>query len=292
MSPSVMGPDVALQFAEFLEWLRDRHGQRPRTAITGGEPLAEAERLVLYSSQWGSFSDITLCTTAAIPLSSSEWSAIGGAGVNAARVSIHSTRGSDAQRWFGNPYDLGVVRENLRRMRGAGIALEVNYVLTTASADEGPHILEFCAREGIQRLRVLGLARQGRASKNWTVLKLPSEEEQRRLKCIADLCMNAGLPVDFAGFPGRTNCTHASEDGRCLGGLSFFHIATDGCVYPCPSVKALRRSAIGLLKHRSELPSAVGWSELPMSAQVDIRRSALEMMWGAKRNCEPALDPE
>lgn len=150
--------------------------------------------------------------------------------------------------------------------------MDANFLLTALTVDEASGVIEFCSREGFERLRVLGLARQGRASKNWEVIKAPAFTEGEAIRAIEDQCLSARLQVEFVGFPGQTPCAHADEHGHCLGGLRLFHVATDGRLFPCPSVKAIPERAIGQLAV-GDAPEALLSARLPVGAICALQYS-------------------
>jgi len=106
-------------------------------------------------------------------------------------------------------------------------------------------ICKYCTKRGIKKVRLLGLSKQGRAIKNWDQLSISDKENLAIVKYASELSIKRGISVEFAGLPNHRWCTHSDENGRCLGGKSFFHINTNGDIYPCPSVKSIKSKKIG-----------------------------------------------
>jgi len=238
-APMRMSAGVASSCAEFMQNLRSLRGSNVEIAITGGEPLGFRD-LNAYLRAWSKHvSEAILCTTCGLDMLPSQWSALAGAGLSTVRMSLHCVSAHSCLEIFGNAYCPGIVEANVDRLTKAGIALDVNFLLTTPTASHFQEVLEFCVQKPVRSIRVLGLSRQGRAPLNWTQLNMPPQVQVEVAQRIRAQCAQVGLPVEFSGLMSVSPCTHSDNDSACLGGSSFFHINTNGDIYPCPSVKSL-----------------------------------------------------
>lgn len=210
--------------------------------VGGGEPTT-SNILSLLISIWSENGNmIQLCTTGAIEVEKNYWRALSSVGLRIIYLSIPCVRG--CQDVIGKNYEFAVVDRNIERIMNAGIEIYVNFVLTKMNSNSFDEVLNYCISKGIKKMRVLGLAKQGRAIKNWERIALSNSEIEFLVKGIIGRSRSLPLTLEFAGLPSYERCTHM-DNGRCLGGKSFFHINTNGDVYPCPSTKSIKSEKIG-----------------------------------------------
>lgn len=238
--PVDMGLDTALACLDFAH----RIGKNGPIVITigGGEPIT-LDILSLFISVWSKNSNIIkLCTTAGTEVEKDYWRTLSSIGLRIIHLSIPCVR--DCQDVIGENYEFAVVDRNIERIMNAGIEIYVNFVLTKMNSNSFDEVLGYCISKGIKKIRVLGLAKQGRAIKNWRRIALPNSEIEFVVKRITERFRGLPITLEFAGLPNYERCTHM-DNGRCLGGKSFFHINTSGDVYPCPSTKSIKSERIG-----------------------------------------------
>ena len=139
----------------------------------------------------------------------------------------------------------GKVNSNISLILKKGIAVDVNYVVSKVSETDYNSVIKYCLDRKVRLLRILGLAKQGKAVRNWEKVKLSILEEADLIEKINDLAESHGMSVEFVGLPNQMRCSHSDLFGRCLGGREFFHVNTNGDIYPCPSTKSLIKRKIG-----------------------------------------------
>jgi MoaA/NifB/PqqE/SkfB family radical SAM enzyme len=237
--------------AAFTESLSRRVGNSVSVAVGGGEPLVCRALGPFLKVMQEHALDTILCTTAAPFINEELWRLVI-SNVKTARVSLHTVDRELAKDIFGPRYSLDAVLQNIARLIASGVRVEVNTLVTALNAGHIDPIVRLCTRIGVQRMRLLGLARQGRADVNWTRLKLTDAEEAIIVSGAERLASRSGLELQVAGLPGVARCSHWDEDGGCLAGVGFFHINADGEVYPCPSAKSLPQFRLGVLSPTDE----------------------------------------
>jgi MoaA/NifB/PqqE/SkfB family radical SAM enzyme len=216
--------------------------------ITGGEPLT-LDSLPLLISTWARDNNvIRLCTTAAFSVEKNYWHNLRSQGLQSIHLSLHSIPGKNYKNIFGEKYKFAVVDKNVEWVMAAGIEIYVNFVLTSVNVNSFDEVLDYCINKGIKKIRILGLAKQGKAIKNWGKLTLFGEEEGF-IKHALEIARSHPVKLEFAGLPNHRRCTHTDDNGKCLGGKRFFHINTNGDIYPCPSVKSVGAEKIGSIFH-------------------------------------------
>jgi pyrroloquinoline quinone biosynthesis protein E len=238
-----MSLGVARGCARFLQRLSKRFGGPVTVAVTGGEPTA-APSLLQYFRLWSKRGNyITLCTTGAVRRDGEYWCRLASSGLRTVRLSLHTVSNEKARLIFGTQYSLQTVEENIKAIVSSGVALHINFVVSEISRAGVAQIVQFCAHHGATKFRLLGLARQGRALKNWQRISVCHDEQLEVAQGAAQKCARHGLAIELAGMD--TGCSHSDPEGNCLGGYSFFHVNTDGDIYPCPAMKSIREHRIG-----------------------------------------------
>ena len=212
---------------------------------TGGEPLT-LKTLPLIVSLWTkNHARVRLCTTAAVPLEKGYWRFLYSCGIKTVHLSLPCISDEHCKTIFGEMYRFAVVNKNIDEMINAGIEISVNFLLTRLSAQHFADVLDYCHEKGIQKVRILGLARQGKSVSNWSRIAVSRDDADRFIKRTHKLWHDYPIRMEFAGLPNYEICTHMDNDGNCLGGKSFFHINTNGDIYPCPSVKSIKANRLG-----------------------------------------------
>lgn len=214
--------------------------------ITGGEPTS-LDTLPLLMSAWAKHNTIIrLCTTAAIDVGKNYWHDLYRSyGLKTIYLSLHCASDKNCQNIFGEKYKFTVVDKNIDFVMDAGITIYVNFVLTKLNVGIIDEVFNYCIKKGIKRIRILGLAKQGSAIINWDKIAITKSEIEIFLKKISKRFRNSPMKLEFAGLPNYKRCTHTCNNERCLGGENFFHITTNGDIYPCPSVKSIKSEKIG-----------------------------------------------
>ncbi|MFC1601299.1 radical SAM protein [Candidatus Sumerlaeota bacterium] len=240
-NPSVMEMPhyVAQACRDFMRALKARSPQVMRVVLSGGEPLLH-DGLGDLLSLWRFEADsITLCTSGSTATKPEYWTELSSCGLTNVRLSLHTVSENACASLWGPEYSLRTVRRNIQAMNQAGLAIDVNYLLTSQTMPHLADVFHFAAESNARKVRVLGLARQGRASANWGALKVSEGTEDVVMAEAKKLSQSYNMTVEFAGLSSATLCVHSDGNGDCLGGRSFFHITTDGGVYPCPGVKSI-----------------------------------------------------
>ncbi len=250
-------PDMTLDIANkctlFMESTLTSENTQIEVTITGGEPLT-LNKLSLFVSKWSEKGyRVNLCTTAALEMGKDYWRNLFLCGLKTVRLSLHSISNECCQAIFGPKYFFHVVERNIEHIRSAGITLIVNYLLTRLNANSFDEVCDYCYRKSINKIRILGLCKQGRAVEQWDQLSLSQEKQSPIIEHISKLATNCGSDIEFAGVPKHKLCTHADQNGKCLGGKSFFHINANGDIYACPSVKAIPSEKIGSVLSPTEI---------------------------------------
>lgn len=244
-----MNLDIVRKCLRFSHEIYNQKTDQIMIAITGGEPLT-LDELPLFISTWSTQSNIVnLCTTAALDVEKGYWRNLRSCGLQTVRLSLHSISEENCHAIFGRGYSFSTVNRNIEQIMSAGITLDVNFLVSRLSASNFDKVLDYCFKKDIRKVRVLGLCRQGRAAANWQRISMFQQEEASLVEHISELSDRYGIVVEFAGLPNHKWCTHSNEDGKCLGGITFFHINTIGDVYACPSVKSIATKKIGTVLH-------------------------------------------
>ncbi len=240
-----MSLDLVRKILDFVQKTCSQDVKQRKIAITGGEPLllnALPQCVLTWSSK---LNDTILCTTAALKKDFNYWQLLKNNGLKTARISMHSRNHEKCYKIYGDNYSIATVDKNIELMKLAGINLEINLVLSKLNTTGFDLLWEYCSKNDIRKIRVLGLCKQGKAVHNWGKLFLPVEEEKLIVEDLMGLSVKHKIKVEFSGLPNHKICSHSNEEGACLGGQSFFHIDTGGNIYPCPSVKAIKKEQIG-----------------------------------------------
>lgn len=242
-------PDMEVETAawclDFIENASNAQTEETEISITGGEPVTLGE-LPLLISEWATGSNkVTVCTTGAVDLGKGYWQHLRSCGLQTVRLSLHSVLEDSCQAIFGSKYSFAIVDRNIELIMAAGINVQANFLVSRLSIESLDDVWAYCLTKGIGRIRVLGLSKQGRAIRNWNRISLSEQEEALFVRHVSELSTRDEISLEFAGLPNHKPCSHSDENGRCLGGISFFHINTDGDIYACPSVKAIAAQRIG-----------------------------------------------
>lgn len=240
-----MDLDVAQRCLAFASNISNARAGEREISITGGEPLTLGE-LPLLISVWAAGSDaVTLNTTGALDVGKKYWQHLRSCGLQTVRLSLHSVVEGDCQAIFGSKYSFAIVHRNIELMMAAGITVQPNFLVSRLSIGSFDAVWAYCLKKGIEKIRVLGLCKQGRAIKNWDSILVSEQEKALFVRHVSKLSAKDEISAEFAGLPNHRPCSHSDENGRCLGGINFFHINTNGDIYACPSVKSIAAKRIG-----------------------------------------------
>jgi len=221
--------------------------------ITGGEPLI-LDTLPKFMSMWNKDNTIIrLCTTAAINVGKNYWRELYSYGLKTIFLSLHCISNTNCKNIFGDKYSFAIVDQNLEWIMATGMDIYVNFVFTKLNANAFDEVVNYCIKKRIKKIRILGLAKQGKANINWDKIAITKSEIEFFLKKISERFSNSFIKLEFAGLPSYKRCTHVDKKGKCPGGRNFFHINTNGDIYPCPSVKAINSEKIGSVFHSSKI---------------------------------------
>ncbi len=223
--------------------------------ITGGEPLVMS-KIKLYNIiktlTLNEF-DVRICTTGAILLPAYYWKNLKKIGLKTIFLSLNAIKNNEAKKIYGNNYEFSIVDKNINNIIDAKILLNVNYLLTRQNSHLFKQIVEYCISKNIPKIRILGLARQGMAKLNWNTLSLTPKMEKFYIDKIINICKKLPINIVYAGLPDFKRCTHTDRTGNCIGGKYFFHINTQGDLYPCPSVKSIANEKMGNIFNKIEI---------------------------------------
>ena len=239
-----MDVDVAQRCLNFASNISNAQAGETEISITGGEPLTLSELPSLISLWATGSNEVTLCTTAALDVGKGYWQHLRSYGLETTRLSLHSVLEDDCQAIFGNKYSFAIVDRNLELIMAAGIAVQANFLVSRLSLGGLDNVWAYCLEKGIEKIRVLGLCKQGRAIKNWNRISVSEQEKASFVRYVSELSAKDEISVEFAGFPNHRLCSHSDDNGRCLGGISFFHVNTNGDIYAWPSVKSIAAERI------------------------------------------------
>ena len=168
-------------------------------------------------------------------------------------LSIHAIEDTKCKLIFGNAYSFSNVDRNVELALSAGLEIYANHLLTKQNMEQFDDVAAYLSRKGIKNVRILGLAKQGKAVNNWDALALSPREQATLVDDICNVASKYSLEVVFAGLSGHQRCTHTDHQGACLGSRTFFHIDTVGNVFPCPSVKSHQSSILGTVFRPDEV---------------------------------------
>lgn len=273
--PTEINLDTAEHCLEFMKQIFERQRSDIRVVISGGEPLI-SDKLESYIELWHSVSkDITLCTTGALEMGLNYWKDLRHAGLQTARLSLHSTSEHITKGLFGESYSLPIVDATMKHIAEANIILDINFVLNRFTINHIEDIFRYSKDQQIRCVRILGLSRQGQAVQNWESLKISEKEEHQATETINKMSLAYKIAVEFAGLPSATWCSHSDNKGNCLGGNTFFHITTNGDIYPCPGLKSMESYRIDSVFQLSEKSSLWDFCSIPTNCIV--ANSRLEM---------------
>lgn len=237
--------DTVLACLDFLGKLSNLKTDQTIISITGGEPLTLEELPLLMSVCSQRVAAINLCTTAAIYKENKYWRELHSYGLETLFLSLHSVSKDKCLATFGNKYDFSSVDRNVELIVDAGITINANFLITRLSISSFDKVCQYCVKKSIKKVRVLELCKQGRAARNWSKIAISRQDRISFVEYASKVCSEYSLEVEFTGLPNYKRCSHSNENNRCLGGNTFFHINTDGDVYPCPSVKSIKSERIG-----------------------------------------------
>lgn len=237
--------DVAQRCLDFANNISNAQDGEPEISITGGEPLI-LSNLPSLISLWATGSNkVILCTTGALDLGKGYWQDLRSCGLQTVRLSLHSVLEDGCQAIFGSKYSFATVDRNIELIMAAGMNVQANFLASRSCIGSFNNVWAYCLKKGIEKIRVLGLSKQGRAINNWNKISVSEQEKALFVGHISELCAMDEISVEFAGLPNNRPCSHSDENGRCLGGISFFHINTDGDIYACPALKSIAAERIG-----------------------------------------------
>ena len=243
LSPLEMPNAVAEDCLRFFRFLKSNINQNIVLVITGGEPLL-FNALPHHIKLWGETAEsIILCTTGTVQKDYEYWADLYSKGLKCVRLGMSWT-GTDGLD--NNELPLKRVSDlTVSNLTKIGIEIEANFLLNRQSISKMNDVFKYGSEGNFSKVRILGLSNQGQATKNWDKISLTTKEINLAIDRAKQLSLLHNIRVEFAGLPEASSCSHSDSDGKCLGGKSFFHIITDGTIYPCPSVKSVDTYSIG-----------------------------------------------
>ena len=198
LTPLQMSDNTADKCLDFLKRLNNRGGVA--LVISGGEPLL-SDKLEAFLKTWGTVSDeIILCTNGTISKSRKYWRRLYSYGLRSIRLSLHGVSEENSKLIFGPAYSLATVKKTIDYVSQEQVAIDINYVLTQINIDQLETVFKFCSKNNIRSLRILGLARQGRAEKNWESLSLSEGCCKDVVAKAREMSLGYGVDVKFAGL--------------------------------------------------------------------------------------------
>lgn len=253
LTPLQMPNNVAEGCRHFMRLVKKSKNGNLAIVISGGEPLL-FDKLGAFLKLWNSKADeMILCSTGSIDKGQYYWNELYSYGLKTVRLSLHGISQIAYKEVFGSAYSFTIVENTMGHIVKAGIALELNYVLSKLSINYLESVFDYSVGKSIHKIRVLGLSRQGRAKVNWKALSISEECEKNAVAQARKMSLTHKINVEFAGLSEAEWCSHSDAEGNCLGGESFFHITTNGDIYPCPGVKALKFHKIGSVLQLSQI---------------------------------------
>jgi len=247
--------DVVEACLNFIQLAKQSYRQMTTVVVSGGEPLLRTD-LAQIIKIWNSKADkMILCTSGSVETEQEYWNNLSSCGLGSVRLSLHRVSPDMCRNLFGPEYSLATVQKTITAINEAGLVLDLNYVLNKRSAAHLRDVFSFAADHRVRKVRVLGLARQGRAALNWDSLEVSRECEKAIIAKAKELSSEHRIAVELAGLSGANWCSHSDAEGNCQGGKTFFHITTSGDIYPCPGVKALAWHKMGSVLQPAQVKS-------------------------------------
>lgn len=239
-----MDLNTAKKCLDFIE-LHNQAKYPTIISITGGEPIF-SDNLPNFVNVWAhKRHKVILCTTGGVDVERGYWNKLRSLGLQEVRVSLPAVSEKKCLEIFGEKYNIFAVERNIDLMRKSGLSLCLNFLLSQLSITNFDEVLKFCKKNGLDKIRILGLSKQGRASTNWNQISLTRMEEMKFVKHVDKIANCEDINFEFVGLPNHKWCSHSDNREECLGGITFFHVLTNGDVYPCPSVKSIVEERIG-----------------------------------------------
>ncbi|MBL7185244.1 MAG: radical SAM protein [Phycisphaerae bacterium] len=247
--------DIANACLDFMQFAKQSYRQMMTVVVSGGEPLLRTD-LAQIIEIWNSKADeMILCTSGSVETGQEYWNNLSSCGLRSVRLSLHGVSPDMCRDLFGPEYSFATIQRTITAINEAGLVLDLNYVLNKQSAAHLGDVFSFAADHRVRKVRVLGLARQGRAALNWDSLEVSRECEEAIIAKAKKLSSEHRIAVELAGLSGANWCSHSDAEGNCLGGKTFFHITTSGDIYPCPGVKALAWHKMGSVLQPAQVKS-------------------------------------
>ncbi len=205
--------------------------------FSGGEPLIRRglEALIAHASKNGLYTNLI---TSGVPLSRERASALAGAGLDHAQLSLQDTDAAGADRFAGSKNTLAKKMAAAEMLRAAGLPLTLNAVMHRGNLPHLEAMIETAVAMGAGRLEVAHVQYYGWALRNRAAL-MPTRAQ---IDLATDIVIKARarlsgrLVIDYV-VPDY----YASRPKPCMGGWGqrFLNVDPVGRVLPCHAAASI-----------------------------------------------------
>lgn len=178
-------------------------------------------------------------------ISTEEASRLKNVGLAECYFSIYDSNAEHHDRITGLPGSYNLTMKSIHAFNAAGIDTKAHIVLTRFSIDRIEQIIRAIASEGVREIRLLSLAKSGRASLNWNEIGVDHSTQAVVLQSVFHRSLDFDCRITFSGIPETTPCRPLNPNEGCVAGSKLFYICFDGSIFPCACTRNRTHYSIG-----------------------------------------------
>ena len=160
-------------------------------------------------------------------------------------LSIYDSHAEHHDRITGLPGSYSLTMNSIHALNAAGIDTKAHIVLTRFSIARIDQIIRAVADEGVREIRLLSLAKSGRASLNWNEIGVDRSTQATVLQSVFRRSLDFDCKITFSGIPEIAPCRPLNPNEGCVAGSKLFYICFDGSVFPCACTRNRTHYSIG-----------------------------------------------
>lgn len=135
--------------------------------------------------------------------------------------------------------------QSIKNFIAAGIDTKAHVVLNRYSMNHVGDVIKSLTDLGVRDVRLLSLARSGRAKINWDEIGVDNSYQIDILQSILQRSSDFECRLTFSGIPELTPCRPLNPEAGCVAGTKLLYITFDGNIFPCASTRNKPNYSIG-----------------------------------------------
>jgi MoaA/NifB/PqqE/SkfB family radical SAM enzyme len=219
--------------------------------LSGGEPLLVhdlTERIAELSSKntiIGMYSSGIKKSGAYRHISIGEAIDLKNSGLSECYFSIYDSIPENHDAVTRLPGSFNHTAQSILNFNASGIKTKAHVVLNKYSLDHIDDVINSVVNLGVSEIRLLSLAKSGRAVFNWSEIGVAHNDQKAILSSILQRKSEYSCKLTFSGIPELTPCRPLNPDEGCVAGVKLFYITFDGDIFPCACTRNQARYSIG-----------------------------------------------